>query len=169
MDNVIGGLKDCFEQPGYATYSHLDSISVVNWPQFSHDLNFCYEFLGILTEPVFNHSNAIWLAWTYLSSSISNPCVSVGFKHILLIYQQSLSSTPAAHRSPWLYLIQHAELWQRTRKVTDIQDYFCSLTDGQDGLLGEVCKIHQLVLNMPATNCTSESLLTSNMYYMCTK
>ena len=136
--------------------SPMTSFSVVN-------------FIRISTELVFNPSNTIWLAWIYLSSSVSNPRVSLELKRLLLIYRQSLSSTPATHCSPWLHLIQQAEVWRRTRKVTDIQDYFCSFRDGQQCVLGEVCKILQLVLVMPATNCTSESSLTSTMYCLCTK
>ena len=48
-------------------------------------------FIRISTEVVFNPSNTIWLAWTYLSSSVWNPHVSLGLNHLLLIYWQSLS------------------------------------------------------------------------------
>ena len=40
--------------------------------------------------------------------------------------------------------------------ILDIQEYFCCLSDGQRSLLGEVTRIVQLVLVMPATNATSE-------------
>ena len=109
----------------------MTSISVMN-------------FIWISTELVFNPSNAIWLDWTYLSSSISNPQVSLGLKHVLLIYRQNLSSTPAVHRSSWLHLIQQAEVWQRTRKLTDIQDYFWSLTDASRVYLGKFAKFISL-------------------------
>ena len=38
----------------------------------------------------------------------------------------------------------------------DIQEYLKSLSDGQHTLLGEVGKVVQLVLEMAATNATSE-------------
>ena len=40
--------------------------------------------------------------------------------------------------------------------IFDIQEYFKSLLGGQHTLLGEVVKVVQLVLVMPATNTTSE-------------
>lgn len=46
IDNVIGGLKDRFEQPGYATYSQLEQllIKASQGDDFSHELDFCCNF-----------------------------------------------------------------------------------------------------------------------------
>ena len=132
---------------------------------------FVVNFITILTKLAFNPSKLIRLAWTYPSSSVSNPHVSLGLKHVLLIYRQSLSS-------PQLLTVHFDFIWYSKQKfgkeaenitILDTQDYFCSFRDGQQCVLGEVCKILQLVLVMPATNCTCESLLTSTMYCMCTK
>ena len=109
-------------------------MSVVNWPQLSHNFNLSYEFYKDIDRGCLQpQQRNLAIAWAYLSSSVSNPRVSLGLKHALLINRQNLSSTPAAHRSPWLHLIQQTEVWQRTRKITDIQNYFRSLTDGQQG------------------------------------
>ena len=122
IDNVIGGLKDRFEQPGYATYSHLEQllIKACQGDDFSHDLNFCCEFY----------------------KEIDRACLQ---PQLLTIHLDFIRYSKQ-------------EFGKELEKVTilDIQDYFCSLTDGQQCLLKEVCKILQLVLVMPATNCTSE-------------
>ena len=40
--------------------------------------------------------------------------------------------------------------------ILDVQEYFRCLSDGQRSLLGEIPKLVQLILGMPATNATSE-------------
>ena len=52
IDNVIGGLKDRFEQPGYATYSKLEQllIKACRGDDFSHELDFCCNFYNDINK-----------------------------------------------------------------------------------------------------------------------
>ena len=95
VNYVIGGLNDLFEQPVYATYGHFDWNSFLNWPQFSHCLNFCYKFYKDIDTACLQpqQCNLASLQWTYLSSTISNAPVLLGLCQVLLIYGQSWSST----------------------------------------------------------------------------
>ena len=48
LDNVIQGLTDRFNQPGYAAYSHLEQllIKACQGDNFKEDLDFCSDFYG---------------------------------------------------------------------------------------------------------------------------
>ena len=173
IDNVIGGLKDPMEQPGYAIYSHFEQLLT----------NSCRELTSILSWPQFLlwivYIMRAWLQPQQNKSASLNLYIQYRFKFMSIIRAQAhatnlttvLVFTSATHHSLWLDLIQQAEVWHISRNITiqETQDYICSFRDGQQCAFGEVCKILQLVLAMPATNCTCESVLTSTMYYMCTR
>jgi hypothetical protein len=46
LDQVIGSIKDRFEQPGYQVYSHLESLllNVANKAEYTEDLEFVCSF-----------------------------------------------------------------------------------------------------------------------------
>ena len=123
IDTAIGGLKDQFEQLGYATYSHLEQllIKACQGNNFSQTSISVLNLIRIPKELIFNLSSS---ALTLISFDTAS---------------RSLAK-------------------KKLQKVTilDIQDYTCSSTDRQQCLLGEVCKIVQLILVMSATNCLSE-------------
>ena len=52
IDNVIGGLKDWFGQPGYATYSKLEQllIKACRGDDFSHEFDFCCNFYNDINK-----------------------------------------------------------------------------------------------------------------------
>ena len=123
LDNVIQGLQDRFNQPGYAAYSHLEQllIKACQGDDFEEDLTFCCNLYGDDVEKNLLEAQLHTLHLDFIRYSMEK------FDHSL----EKVS-------------------------ILDIQEYFKSLSDGQRTLLGEVGKVVQLVLVMPATNATSE-------------
>ena len=127
IDNVIGGLKDWFEQPGYATYSQLEQllIKASQGKDFSQEVDFCCDFY----------------------KDVERACLLSQLHTFQLDFLQ--------------YSKQKYDYELDKVTIMDIQEYFSCLSDGQRSLLGEVTRIIQLVLVMPATDTTSECLFSA--------
>lgn len=122
VDNVIGRLKDRFEQSGYVTYSHLEQllIKACQGDDFAHELDYCCKFYKDLES-------------TYLEAQLRT--LRIDF---LQYWKKKFDCVPVKV------------------SILDVQEYFRCLSDGQRSLLGEITKLVQLILVMPATNATSE-------------
>ena len=122
IDNVIGGLKDRFEQPGYTTYSQREQllIKASQGKDFSQEVDFCCDFY----------------------KDVERACLQSQLHTFQLDFVQ-YGKQKYGHELDKV-------------KILDIQEYFSYLSDGQKSPLGEVTRIVQLVLVVPATNATSE-------------